>query len=483
MIREKHAEHASAYAVMEHALNMVPPRHSLIGLWELYHGAAKPRAEVDEQLRVSRWDLRDDERRVGFVYTSSGGNEWIADGFWVAMLRCRSPHKHELRDFFQSPPSRWLWKSEGLDERLSRLQSALTGMGTADEQKAARVSVVELVRQRQRVGDAVAIRAIVQTPLSPKRQEGFTKDIVDGVAKHRKLPEMLSAHPDAMPTATMVPVPAVVLSDVHRDYLLDINNWGGEYGDWIAQNIVRREWQQLIYTLEQALPDAAVSFSLVSASDAVRSATQAISSRGFKADLLILPPQDRFACALFRRPLWDQKIGKRADWGNASVGVWEGLTVLRCPYENTSSVIVADSRALFGNAGPSSAQPVVKITDLSEAEKQELLSKVTEVGTEPLLVSDDLRVATLVSLRPTIGIADLTAAYRLDLTNGDACFAMEPDDNLYHRATCSAVDGAEHLVFSLSRRLEGEAAERTPCDVCHPERWDSEARLLTKRNP
>jgi len=65
---------------------------------------------------------------------------------------------------------------------------------------------------------------------------------------------------------------------------------------------------------------------------------------------------------------------------------------------------------------------------MSDEEKQAFFSKVTEIGTKPLPNFDELRVATLVSLSPVISIADIDAAYRLDVSDSDACFAMDPND-------------------------------------------------------
>lgn len=474
MIQEEHAQHVSAIAVIKHALRAMPPRHVLVGLWELYHGSQSPRSAVDERLRLSRWDLREDERRVGMVFTRLGGNDWITDGYWVAMLQARSPHDFELRNFFPAPPSRWLWKTAELEERLSRLQVA----GSAEAQEAARKGVLELIRQRQRLGEAAVLRKIAQTPLSGRRKEDLCSHIIAGVAKHRKLPEMFRLYSVASPEAGLVPLPVRMLDEIPREDLLEITSGGGHYGEWIAKKVVGRESQQLFFSMERTLTNVDTPFSLKSAGEAVQSAVKVLANRGFRADLLILPPQARFAFALLGRPMWVQAPEEVADWGNGSKGVWEGLTVLRCPYANTSSAIVADSRALFGKAARWNTRPTIKFTDSSKTTNREFLSQVNEVGTGRLPDSADLRVKVVVSLRPIIGIADLNAACRLDVTKGDACFAMRLGDSLYHRAACSAIDGADHLMFSLSNRLDGEKNERTPCTLCKPEKWDHEARAI-----
>jgi len=132
-------------------------------------------------------------------------------------------------------------------------------------------------------------------------------------------------------------------------------------------------------------------------------------------------------------------------------------------------VIVADSRALFGKADRSPGQPTVEMTDISEEERKTFLAKVNEMGTDPLPEAGYLRVATLVSFPAEIGTNDIDAAYRLDASKGDACFAMALGESRYHRSSCSEIDGMEHLFFSLRKRLDGESSDRTPCGVCKPE--------------
>jgi len=482
MVRENHAEKVAARVVMDHALSSVPPPHLLIGLWEVFHGNANRKAEVDEELLVSHWDVHQSERRVGIAYTTSGGSPWITDGLWVAMLKASSPNVHELDHFVRVPPNRWMWKTEGLDARLTQLQTSLLLNGTPEELKAARVSVIKLVQQRQRTADVISLMAIAQTPISVERQDRFRNEILNSVVKQRKWPKILAPNLEAVRTATKVHEPTQIITNVKRDYLCDISNWSSGYGELIAEDMVHRESQRLIYEVEQSLPFADMPFSLASMDEAVRSAVQELAGGGFKADLLIVPPNDRFAYALFRRPLWDQSIGRCAEWGSASVGIWEGLTVVRCPYPNTSSVVVADSRILFGRVEKYDAQPTVQMTDASEEAKQAFLAKVTERGAEPLPDDGELRVATLVTLPPVLGIANINAACRINVTNGTACFAMQPDDSLYHRADCGELEGAEDLMLLLSKRLDGESNDRTPCSVCKPERWDHEAKLIARES-
>ena len=468
MARVNQAKHADARIVMEYALKLIPPRHSLIGIWELYHATAILRAPIDEQLRISHWELSDAERRVGFIYTSSVVSQWVTDGFWVAMLYSRDPQDYEIVEYFHKPPNRSLWNIERLEERLMALQDAPPTADTTEPMTVARRGVIQLVQQRQRVADALSLRAIAETPLSSDRQERLRDDIISWVPRHRKWSEILFPSPSAVRTATKVPQPVRVVTKVHRDYLLDINSWSDDYGRKISKNIVNHESQKLIYELEQSLPCAAIPFSLMNAREVVRTAVKALFDRGFNANLLILPPADRFAWALFRLPLRDLKIRKSRKWGNMYVGEWEGLTVVRSPYPNISSVIVADSRALFGKADRSPGQPTVEMTDISEEERKTFLAKVNEMGTDPLPEAGYLRVATLVSFPAEIGTNDIDAAYRLDASKGDACFAMALGESRYHRSSCSEIDGMEHLFFSLRKRLDGESSDRTPCGVCKP---------------
>ena len=64
------------------------------------------------------------------------------------------------------------------------------------------------------------------------------------------------------------------------------------------------------------------------------------------------------------------------------------------------------------------------------------------------------------SLSPVISIADIDAAYRLDVSDSDACFAMDLNDVRYHRSGCSIIDAEEKSIFFLSKRREEEMNDR-----------------------
>jgi len=75
--------------------------------------------------------------------------------------------------------------------------------------------------------------------------------------------------------------------------------------------------------------------------EVVRSARRRLSNAGFNPNVLILPREDRFASALFRKPLWQVEGG--SEFGEASIGVWEQLPVLRFPHTNPQSILLIDT--------------------------------------------------------------------------------------------------------------------------------------------
>ena len=471
IVRRQSDRSDAARSAMKRALTLVPSQHYLVALWEIVRGESSTENKIDTALEVSHWELRSEEHRSGIVHPSTWSEGWLEDGFWLAMLHAPRPHATELRGYFRAAPRRWLWKSEGLSARLDQIHTAAHGVPPADS--SARDSVVELVTRRERVAEASALRSQLNEPISANRQFTLRTEITQSLANHRTwwwamVPHVLTSSSHVSHRA------ATHIFHVHRDYLIENNNWAAGYGNFIAEDLATYEALELVHRLETTLDTGTDLASLVQLAASVRKGVEVLRSRGMSPNLLIVPPQNRFACALFRRPLWDKSTGRRSEWGESSVGTWEGLNVVRCPYANTGSVIIADAAAAFVRNNTTPQPPDVKIEDLDEKAKESMLARMTDDGVEPLPSTNDIRVKVTVSLLPSVEITTRAAAYKIDVSHSDGCYAMEPGDTVYHRSTCPEIEGAEDIELSLGIRLEGEPQNRTPCDICKPATWDGE---------
>lgn len=463
-------QQTAAKQVLNDTLKLLPPRHVLISLWEFYHGDNSPRSAVDTALGVAHWDLGDDERRTGFVY-SGGGDSWIQDGLWLGMLRTRDPNTSEVRQFFRSVPSRWLWKLENLETRLSGLQGAFGADSTTEEATKARRAVIAMVGQRHRHAEVSALREIAEAALRTERVAELKSSVTNAVDHERKWPFVLATHAPLAPSVQACPLPVRGSFSVPRESLVRDQSIGHLHSSWIATNMVQFEAMELIHTAEHVLPVEATVRLLLEVQSAIRTARDVLRQRGFLADLVIVPPLDCFARAIFRsHSLWEPSVGRRPEWDRISVGEWDGVTVVRCPYNNTSSILVAQSAALFGHHGNPSQSLAIDVTDATVTERQAFLAKLIDGTSEALPTSQELEVGLAIRLLPSTGVSEIEAGYRIDISEAGGCFAMEPYDNSYHRPTCEEVSVSDDLVLSDVPRCDGESVDREPCEKCRPDR-------------
>jgi len=247
--------------------------------------------------------------------------------------------------------------------------------------------------------------------------------------------------------------------------------------------MVESEREHLARLVEQEVELDPTPLSLSTLRERILSAKRKLVNLGFKPDLLILPQNERFKLAVCGQELWVRRLGEHSGHGEVKIPEWEGLKVVLFPYVDASSAIVADSSELFGRVDDDASLPIVKITDMSETDRLAIATRATDVGSEPLPESTKIMVRADASLTPVIGIANVAAAYRLDLLNGDGSYVMKPNDTLYHRPTCELVQSVDELVRSLHPWIKGESTGRGPCPACRPNEWDREvvARTYTSK--
>ncbi|MCZ6543509.1 MAG: hypothetical protein O6768_07570 [Planctomycetota bacterium] len=211
--------------------------------------------------------------------------------------------------------------------------------------------------------------------------------------------------------------------------------------------------------------------------EVIRDAKRELVNRGYEPNLLIIPNEGRFAGAVFRKPLL--QVEEQREFGNVGYGVWEGLHVLRFPYIDPVSIIIADARQLFGivQEGPIGVE--VSIRELTTDELEKLLEQSSDQASSEI---QRPKVLVTARVRPLLGIAKREeksmpdAAIALDVKNSDGAYAMRSDDSKYHRPSCREIESKDDVEYSLVRHLPEETKDRDPCDVCHPERWNAEGR-------
>jgi len=477
LIQKDHASRTTAAEILLECIPLLPPRHELVALWELYHGNSVREAEIDDRLDVTNWTIDDENRRVGVTYTS-GGDAWIGEGFQAAMLVARDPLEYELEGFFPVPPPRFLWDVQGLQERLTTLAPAIPGLSESQAPVAV-AAVVSLIGKRHRVAEATALRLVAEQPLSPEREQLFRDELERGLNEQRVWPKMLQILGGTIRAAVTVLPPLRIRYPLPRDYFLPINNWGGGYGHTIGERVASREAMALVNSLERALTVAEPVTLLAELANAIRAARRVLVERGHSPSLLIVPRQDRVVSAFLECAPW--QTVKRREWSRISLGSWEELNVVRCPYSNTNSVILAGAAAAFGSLTDGSQSPVVDFRDVEEVAKSEFLARITDNEGAALPESSELQVEAAVTAFCPVGLGDLSAAVRLDLQQSDGCYKLIPGDGLYHRPSCSLVQGAANAVASLFEHIEGEATQRTECPICHPEQWDLQAAQAATR--
>jgi hypothetical protein len=261
--------------------------------------------------------------------------------------------------------------------------------------------------------------------------------------------------------------------------LIPKSNWASGFGRFIGEDAALWESVLLVGLAEQYSPQGQPLKSLAELPELIRDARRTLVNQGVEPNLVILPLEDRFAGALFRKPLWE--IDARGEFGQISYGQWEGLHIVRYPYIDPKSIVVADSRCLFGLTGPSASPIEVSVRELSRGEIEELQKKrESRIDDQPGR-RVEAQVLVRVFTAPILGIIvddkdRAEGSISLSIQDSNAGYAMFPGDSLYHRPSCPLVEGHDEVQYALIRHLPEETTDRAPCPTCHPERWNHEGR-------
>jgi hypothetical protein len=265
----------------------------------------------------------------------------------------------------------------------------------------------------------------------------------------------------------VVPLQAKVRSDIPLSSLQTKNSWSHGFGSFLGETIAKYEAMRLFGAAEESSPEYAMCLALRQLSNQIKDAKLALISMGYNPNIVVIPDYDRFQFALFRQPPWSYRSSRKNGCAD-----WEGMHVIKWPYTDPNSILVADIHSFFGMVGRTEPAPEFRIKDPSEAERTQFRETILHVNElEELPKNNELRAIATGTLAPAIGIADQKAALRINLGKCNGMYAKL--DDTYHRPWCAAIADVQNTTYTLFYPRSSNAPK--PCPLCNPETWDLEA--------
>lgn len=469
--------HPAAQRILNDSIGALPSREMLIAEWELLHDNDLRDSRIGAQLGVSNWDATDWDREIrpGIVTTRWGGGDWSKRGLRAALLLTTEHSWQDVDELCGGPANRYAWDVNAERDALEKLSSNSVLSISENERQKRIEAALALISKRARGGDATYLQYVLDTPLSEKRTQSFEQQALGSWAQHRSWIDALSVTVATLPEQTELPRAAESVTWVPREYLLDDNNWASGFGSHLGEAVGTRECVNLFGKMEEVATAGESVQYLAKLPEVIRRAVRAMTDDGNTPDLLVLPREERFAGALFRKPLW--QIEGRRQYGSASIGDWEGLHVLRFPYIDPKAILLIDTAsALAGRttADPTRASIVIDEEPENEdvkAKREAAQSALRDAATE-LPKSSDIVVLARMKAEAELGVADSAAVLKLSIENSDGGFAITEESDLYHRPSCPDIEFEE--VKYVLRAPKGSG--RKPCPTCQPEKWNSEGR-------
>ena len=475
------ADPEAARSVMRVAVRQLPSMPVLVAQWELLRGSEWPESAIDGRLGIANWDVRDWSRdfRPGVSEARWGGNDWGRIGLRASLLLSEKRFIGDPSHLFTTAPSRFVWDPNKEREALEQLASDEWLPIPEDQRQTAIDAVMEIIEGRSRGGTAQYLRYALEHPLSDER---IAKLRANAIAKYRSS----SPWHDALLSggvgnqATRCPLPTLWGVWVPREYLLDDNNWASGFGEHLGQDVSTREAMALLHTLETTAPKIQELDALAKLPEVIRAARRQMTDNGLAPNVLVLPREDRFAGALFRKPLW--QVEDRREFGEASVGTWEGLLVLRFPYTNPESILLVDTSKALASREPDDIESGIQIwieetPDNDEiTEKKRIAAAALKSDESPLPDSHSIQVLARMRALPRFLIANTDASATIGIGSSDGGLALPAGSDLYHRPSCEDIEFEDDVQYVL--RLPSDS-NRTPCPKCKPDRWNMEARRGT----
>ena len=449
-------------------------REWLIAVWELYRDPTDFGNPIDSRLGIDHWDPTEPENVwPGVGEARNVDSQWIERGLHLLLLHGRGGSAH--KDFFRRPPVRHTWSEARSREWLERLAS-LQAMGEEDNSRQDVINdVMQIIRQRQIAAESAYILRALSMPIDDAIWSRFVESVNERFSEHQHwthvVRSLASEHSECQQTA----VRARSGIWIWRDFFVPGNNWMDGFSPALGERLAIVEAVGLFGAAEEYCTVGHPIKHLAELATHVRAAANELREAGFSPSVIVLPQPDRFACALFDRPLWELK--RDQEYGRAALARWEGMLVLYWPHSDAKVTMVADCGALFGrNRTDHKEGVVVKLRDMGEDERSDRVAQIEEAIRKGELPGNDLlQVVAEAFAIPEFGLANGMAGISMSIDESDGSHAMSPYDKIYHRITCPEIEGDDGIRIRLSKKLPGEHEDRMPCTTCRPDRIDFDA--------
>jgi hypothetical protein len=465
------AARATAEDVLRLLLQHVPKDPEvLLAIWELYRSHGGVGSDVDRQLGIDRWDPQEWalEYRVGIPATYWLDTSWGHLGLRAALLRAGEPFTLDVDARFSAPASHRFWEPE--TERTALQDPDLAkDLNIPAEVIPARVqAAMEIIERRAETARQHHADSIRKAALSEARVAQFRAEALEAFGKSLRWHAAL-ADRGLGPISPAAELPTVTqrATRIPKECLVDCEVCCVGLSGHLGEDGARVSAMQLVHAVEADSTQSASLERLGDFQDRLRAVRSEMVTAGFEPNVLILPDAERFAAALFDKPVW--QVEGHGRFNGVVLGIWEGLTVLRCPYIDASSAMVIDTTKLLTKLRDPDEPGVVTIS-FKEPEDRSLPEATAGAGKETPPSPLDIRVLVTLEAQPLIGIANPAAARRIDLLQSDGAYQLDEEQKIYHRPDCSEIGG--RLLKPQVWRPDG----MKPCPKCHPDRWDFEAR-------
>lgn len=466
---------AAALKVREYVVGQLPSVPRLIALWELFRGDSARRSPVDGRLGITEWDVRDwnEEWRSGRPVSRNGPTDVPRLGLRAALLLTKREHTGKAEDFFAGPPTRHMWATSQNHEAKLKKLVADPRLNLDESARADRLQrAIAMVHDRRRAGDVAYLQYVLQENISETRWSKYRDDATNGYKQHQSWIVALRSVGVGTDEIQATTLASGVERDPPREYLIDGNNSVSGLGANLGDITASQEAFKLFGDLEDKARPSKSCQTLASLSEAIRHARKSLQGDGYHPNVLVLPREQRIRSSVFDMPSW--QVPGKDEFRRASLGRWEGLLVLRCPYPDTSHALLLDTRKLLTTAHrDSEANPTIEII---EGRDDPELSKACQAAEEALQSggalpdSHTIRVLTRMVSPPPLAIADINASLAIDLRQA-AGYVLDEKANVYHRPGCELIGEGEH-----ERYLHLPHDKRpSACEKCKPDEWDYEA--------
>lgn len=449
----------------------------LMGVWELYK-SSEAKTPIKNRLGIEHWEPNEPSETRGGVSEGYWCDQyWIDRGLHTMLLTVINVTPSEIDDYFSYPPPQHVWNVSNSKEWLKELVTQEL-LHIPEEDYPARITaILNSIRSRQYSADLQHTEKIITETVDVSIWDSFVEDIRKSWANNRLwINAIESLNLSHTLDAKILPLRNRAGAWLWRDFFLQNNNWRHGFGDLIGKPLARRESQALFWCSQELGSKGNPIEHLADLEDQVLSAINLLRNSGFQPNLILVPQIYRIEHALLGATF--RTHANAIEFGEACIGRWNDMLILRWPYTNADYVMVADSNRLFGKQVVDQDQVTVQLKDLTESERTDLLQSVrqnVDAGESP--TTTHIKVLCEASLIPEYGINDPEAAIVLNLGSSDTCHTISTKDAYYHRKVCSEILDDNKITKTLSKCLPYESENRKPCPKCRPDKMDSEARF------